>query len=62
VRRATDLEQRRYPIHFHVWSPMGFMVLLEAVERLMPAGFDVDFFKANRTEGVWILRRTERPR
>jgi SAM-dependent methyltransferase len=62
VRRATDLEQRRYPIHFHCWSPMEFMVLLDAVERLMPAGFDVDFFKANRTEGVWILRRTERPR
>ena len=40
---------------------MEFMVLLDAVERLMPAGFDVDFFKANRTEGVWILRRTERP-
>jgi SAM-dependent methyltransferase len=57
VRRATDLEARRYPIHFHVWSPMEFTALLDAVEPFMPARFDVDFFKANGPEGVWVLRR-----
>jgi SAM-dependent methyltransferase len=57
ARRAGELERQRYPIHFHVWSPMEFMALLEAVEPIMPAGFDVDFFKANGPEGVWILRR-----
>jgi SAM-dependent methyltransferase len=58
VRRAADLESRRYPIHFHVWSPMEFMALLDAVEPFMPERFDVDFFKANGAEGAWVLRRT----
>jgi SAM-dependent methyltransferase len=57
-RRATDLETRRYPIHFHAWSPMEFTMLLDAVAPFMPAAFEVDFFKANGPEGVWLLRRT----
>ena len=55
--RTTDLERLQLRPAPYVWSPLEFMVLLDAVQAFMPAGFDVDFFKANGAEGVWMLRR-----
>jgi SAM-dependent methyltransferase len=57
-RRVAALESQRYAIHFHVWTPLEFMAALEAVSGLLPFGFQVEFFKANGPEGVWILQRT----
>ncbi len=57
VARVSKLEAERYPIHFHVWDPTAFGELLAEIRVLSVAPFDVDLYKANPPEAIWILRR-----
>jgi SAM-dependent methyltransferase len=53
--RIVDLESRRYPIHFHVWSVDEFSALLHELRSAI--GLTLDLFKTHGHEGIWILRR-----
>ena len=55
--RIQDLESRRYPIHFHAWSPDEFTALLRDLRTAVGLPLTLDLFKANSTEGLWMLRR-----
>ena len=55
--RLADLQARRYPIHFHVWSPDEFTLLLHELRTSVGLSLTLDLFKANGHEGVWMLRR-----
>lgn len=55
--RARALERDRYPIHFHVWQPSEFTTLLEEIRGHSTVPFEVDLYKANPPEGIWVLRR-----
>lgn len=55
--RILDLESRRYPIHFHVWSADEFSALLHELRTAIGLALTVDLFKAHGYEGIWILRR-----
>ena len=56
--RAGALETERYPIHFHVWQPSEFTSLLDEIRGLSTVPFELDIYKANPPEGIWILRRS----
>jgi hypothetical protein len=55
--RIAKLESDRYPIHFHVWAPFEFDAVLSEARLISPVSFDVDLYKANGAEGIWVLRR-----
>ena len=55
--RIQDLESRRYPIHFHVWSPHEFTALLHELRTAVGLPLTLDLFKSNGPEGLWMLRR-----
>jgi SAM-dependent methyltransferase len=57
LARIQDLEARRYPIHFHVWSPDEFSALLQELRGALGLPLTVDLFKAHGHEGIWMLRR-----
>ena len=55
--RIADLESRRYAIHFHVWTPAEFSLLLEELATAVGLPLTVDLFKPHGHEGIWVLRR-----
>jgi SAM-dependent methyltransferase len=59
--RAEELEQRRYSIHFHVWTPDAFLELLCACQTELGLPLEVDALERNDHEFILILSR-ERPR
>jgi SAM-dependent methyltransferase len=57
--RVRALEQSAYSIHFHVWTPSEFTILLEhARHEGLP--FEIEKLQSNDHEFIAILRRTER--
>jgi hypothetical protein len=55
--RMRTLSQERYPIHFHVWQPAEFTDMLRQAKSFAPVGFEIDLYKNNPPEGIWVLLR-----
>ena len=55
--RVEKLEAERYPIHFHVWTPVEFTAFLGEIQALSPVPFEIDLMKVSPPEGIWVLRR-----
>jgi SAM-dependent methyltransferase len=56
--RVRALDQSNYSIHFHVWTPAEFTVLLEHA-RHDGFPFEIEKLQSNDHEFIAILRRTE---
>jgi SAM-dependent methyltransferase len=55
--RASALEEERYSIHFHVWTPDEFKALLEHARREEKLPFEIEEVQGNGHEFIVILRR-----
>jgi SAM-dependent methyltransferase len=55
--RVRALEQSAYSIHFHVWSPAEFTILLEHARHNGPP-FEIEKLQKNVHEFIAILRRS----
>ena len=53
-RRLRFLIDCEYSIHFHCWTGYGLIELFESVSSI---GFELDCYKFNRPEGIFILRK-----
>jgi SAM-dependent methyltransferase len=56
-RRADELEQLQYSIHFHVWTPAAFLEMLTACRRDFGLPLEVDALERNDHEFIVIIRR-----
>lgn len=54
---ATELMQRDYSIHYHVWTELEMLELLVTLRRDYDVPFDVELFLANDIECVAVLRK-----
>jgi hypothetical protein len=52
--RIAFLMQISYSIHFHCWTGKELCELFESVSWI---GFELDCFKANRPENIYLLRK-----
>lgn len=57
--RARHLEEIRYSIHFHVWTPPELLELLLYCRRELSLGLDILALEANLHEFIAILRKAE---
>jgi len=47
-----------YPIHFHAWTPFELFELFEQARTVLPYSYEIECFKANEAEALFVLRRT----
>jgi SAM-dependent methyltransferase len=47
----------KYPIHFHAWTAFELFELFEQARMVLPYAYEVDCFKANEAEALFILKR-----
>jgi SAM-dependent methyltransferase len=59
-RRARELMDGSYSIHFHVWTPEAFLELLLHCTRELSFAFEIEAFQRNGFEFIALLRKTER--
>src|SRR5260370_41102331 len=50
----------KYPIHFHAWTPFELFELFEQARTVLPYPYEIECFKANEAEALFVLRRTDR--
>ena len=55
--RAAELEQARYSIHFHVWTPRSFRRFLRLCREQLDIPFDITAQVRNSLETLVVLRR-----
>lgn len=56
-RYARDLEEQRFSIHFHVWTPPAYLGLLLHCQAIgLP--FRLELFQENESEFITVLRKT----
>ena len=48
----------KYPIHFHAWTPFELFELFEQARTVLPYAYEIECFKANEAEALFVLRRT----
>jgi SAM-dependent methyltransferase len=48
----------KYPIHFHAWTAFELFELFEQARTVLPYAYEIDCFKANEAEALFVLRRT----
>jgi ubiquinone/menaquinone biosynthesis C-methylase UbiE len=48
---------QNYPIHFHVWSQFEMCELFDRARAALPYSYEIDCFKANDAEALFVLRR-----
>lgn len=53
-------DEAQYSIHFHVWSEYELFDLFTRVRQLESFDFEIECFKANGNESIFILRKTSR--
>ena len=61
----AELDQRlnilmnvlHYPIHFHVWTQFEMWELFDRARAVLPFSYEIDCFKANEAEALFVLRR-----
>jgi len=46
-----------YPIHFHVWSQFEMWEMFDRARSVLPCSYEIDCFKANDAEALFILRK-----
>ena len=56
--RAAELEEQRYSIHFHVWTPTTFVELLTACRAEFGLPLEIEAIVRNDHEFIVILSRT----
>lgn len=60
AQRATDLQARRYSIHYHVWSPTAFMEFLALCRSRFHLPLDLEAVEPNGSqEFIVVMRRSE---
>jgi SAM-dependent methyltransferase len=52
------MEESRYAIHFHVWTPFDMFDTFSGMRSVVRLPFEIDAFKANGQEAVFVLRKT----
>jgi SAM-dependent methyltransferase len=57
ARRARELQDSRYSIHFHVWTPGTFAEMLVAGRRELGLPLEIEALQPVRHEFIAILRR-----
>jgi hypothetical protein len=58
-RRATELMNMGYSIHFHVWTQLEILEMLAAYKVISKYNFEVITVAANQNEVIIILARRE---
>lgn len=58
ARRAGELAERDYSIHFHVWTPEAFVELLEHARGPLGMPFEIEAVQPNFHEFIVVLHRT----
>lgn len=56
--RLIDID---YSIHFHVWTPADFMEMLLYFRNKIAQELEVELFRKNGMESIFILRKAGRP-
>jgi SAM-dependent methyltransferase len=56
-RRAEQLMDRDYSIHYHVWTQREMLELLTTLRARIHVHFDVELVKQNKYEVVFVLRK-----
>jgi hypothetical protein len=56
-RRAEQLMQQDYSIHFHVWTQQEALELLTAVRERLDLDFDIELMERIDSEVVFVLRK-----
>jgi len=46
-----------YPIHFHVWSQFEMWEMFDRARAMLPFSYEIECFKANDSEALFVLRR-----
>jgi SAM-dependent methyltransferase len=57
ANRVSHLLSINYSIHFHVWTPTEFFELLIYCQKEMKIPFEIELFKRNNFEFIFILRK-----
>lgn len=57
-RRADELMERNYSIHFHVWTPSAFVRMLSYGQQDLGLPFELEAMERNGHEFIVILRRS----
>jgi SAM-dependent methyltransferase len=58
AERARSLEAERYSIHFHTWTPTGFLELIGYCRGELALPVEVDALERNSHEFIVVLART----
>jgi SAM-dependent methyltransferase len=58
-RRAEQLMEQDYSIHYHVWTQREALELLMAVRQRMALAFDIELLERIEYEVVFVLRKVE---
>lgn len=56
-RHARDLAQRRFSIHFHVWTPCAYLEMLGYCQ-MIGLPLDLELFQQNGDEFLTVLRKS----
>jgi hypothetical protein len=61
ARRARELEEMKYSIHFHVWTQAEFLQLILACRERLGEAFDIEAAVGHGIEYVVVLRKQGPP-
>ncbi|MGB8511007.1 MAG: methyltransferase domain-containing protein [Pyrinomonadaceae bacterium] len=59
ARHASDLIDKDYSIHFHVWTQAEMFELFATLKHKTGVSFDVELFLKNAGECIFILRKAD---